>query len=187
MNDAPTPDNRDTEQDKAGSWLASSRELRWIKLAATFCLILLALSLFWPEKLNHPPELPVAAPETPKPAVLKEATVLPETAPSAPDTEARQPVPASQPEKAVEKTPPPAAKPSATAAGYYVQIGAYQQRGHAEAQLNKVKSRWPARIAVRPNGMYGVWIGPYPARDKAKQSLKQLAGDKLSGFIIKHG
>lgn len=182
MSDVPAPKNSDTGQGEAGSspWRASSRELRWIKLAAGACLILLTLSLFWPESRDQAPEQQVSAPGNDKHVANK-------VAPSAPVSEARQAAPMPLPKKIVKKPALAAAKPIAPPAGFYVQIGAFQKREHAKAQLERVESSWSARIAKKPNGMYGVWVGPYATRDKAKETLKQLDRDKLSGFIIKHG
>ena len=182
MSDAPATKNSDAGQGETGSspWRASSRELRWIKLAAGACLILLTLSLFWPESRDQAPEQQVSATGNARRLANK-------VAPSAPVSETRQADSSPQPQEIMDKPAPVASTPSATPAGFYVQVGAFQKREHAKAQLKRVESSWPARIAKRPNDMYGVWVGPYMDRGKAKEALKQLERDKLSGFIIKHG
>jgi hypothetical protein len=145
------------------------------------------------------PAAPAPAPATPAPSPMQQELAAkplfppapktePKPAPAAPAPPPPAPAPAPKPSAA-----PPAPKPAAPAsaqslpAGYYVQVGSFQDEQHAIALAAKVEDKhWQSRIAARPGGLHAVWVGPYPTRDavdKAKQALKKDTG--LPGFVVK--
>lgn len=119
------------------------------------------------------------------------AAPTPAPKPPAPKPQAAAPAPMAKPITSTPK-PKPAA-PAATVAnmaptGYYIQVGSFKDKQRAITLAGKLQNEnWPSLIVPRPDGMHGVWVGPYKAQssaDKAKLALKKGTG--LSGFVYKN-
>jgi len=64
--------------------------------------------------------------------------------------------------------------------GFAVQLGAFQNFNNAQAFLAHVQAQL-ATAQVEPrvrevNGLYRVYVGPYPERDEAKRVADRLTG-----------
>ena len=79
-------------------------------------------------------------------------------------------------------TPPPVAAitPSGGAGGFVVQLGAFGNAANAQSFLKHVQNQLTtAQVEAKVrqvNGLYRVYVGPYPARDDAQRVAQNLAG-----------
>lgn len=203
--------NKDAYKDIFQGWIAKAGEYKMAIGIAAACTVIVLVSLVWPKPkpaptisginatppASHPFSSPAPAPAAPEPKPAAPAPAPATAAPSPMQQElAAKPLfpPASKPEPepkpaapAPAPTTPAPAITQSLPAGYYVQVGSFQDKQHAIALAAKVEDKhWQSRIAARPGGLHAVWVGPYPTRDavdKAKQALKKDTG--LSGFVVK--
>lgn len=128
------------------------------------------------------PAAPMAPPPVEK-SVTVAAPVQPKEVPVA------RPDPVTKPGTVTRSALPAVSKPapakeSAVPAGYYVQVGAFQDKAHAAA-LAKTFTGLNVHLSSRPNGLTGVWIGPYSTRKAAEKSRDEMVkAVKLKGFIV---
>lgn len=90
-------------------------------------------------------------------------------------------------------TPPPVAAIPADGkpGGYVVQLGAFGNTANAQSFLGHVQNQLAtARVEAKVrqvNGLYRVYVGPYPERDEAQRVAQRLAGAfGLSTTIAQH-
>lgn len=122
------------------------------------------------------PTAPMAPPPAEKSAPVAAPVQPKETPVAKPGNITRPSLPA------VSKPAP--AKESAVPAGYYVQVGAFQDKAHAAA-LAKTFTGLNVHLSSRPNGLTGVWVGPYSTRKAAEKSRDEMVkAGKLKGFIV---
>ncbi|MFQ5345583.1 MAG: SPOR domain-containing protein, partial [Mariprofundus sp.] len=81
--------------------------------------------------------------------------------------------------------PHPVTDTASIAAGFYVQVGAFQHP-HARGLADRLKKDgWKTVISARKNGLYAVWIGPKKTRASAEKLSKTIQRKlKIKGFII---
>ncbi len=133
----------------------------------------------------HPAEVAAGTAKPAKPAPkVAEAPEKPAPKPkSAPTPKPATPKPAPKPEAvAAEKpmTPPEQPKrPAATAGRFYVQIGAFAQRGNAEAAARKAGGS-----LVQIGSLWRVRSGPFSAGDEAERGLAKARGAGYAGARI---
>lgn len=116
----------------------------------------------------------------PKPAI----PVKPAFKPVAPPKSVPKPVPKPAPRPAAPAPEPaptaePEARPVAAAGRLYVQIGAYAQRGNAEAAARKAGGS-----LVRAGSLWRVRSGPFSAGDEAERALAKARGAGYAGARI---
>jgi len=70
--------------------------------------------------------------------------------------------------------------------GYYVQMGAFQERSRAQGMVKHLKKRgWKAVLTTTRLGLHAVWIGPKRTRSEAERLLKIIRAKlKNKGFIV---
>jgi len=92
--------------------------------------------------------------------------------------------PVAAPAPVATSTPAPTAPPMPISremgGGYMVQLGAFQNYNNAQTFLAHVQAQL-ATAQVEPrvrdvNGLYRVYVGPYPDRDEAKRVADRLSG-----------
>jgi len=102
-------------------------------------------------------------------------------APTEPQSTA-EPEPDPQPEPEAEPVPEPA---PATAAGFYVQVGAFGSAENAERLARQLREDALSVRVVEESGAHRVQVGPLEDRASAERMTQQLAQDhELPGFII---
>ena len=76
---------------------------------------------------------------------------------------------------------------SISAQAYFIQVGAFQDKKHAQnLQKRLIKKHW-ASIIQKKKSLYAVQIGPYKNKEKASRIKKQLSDkEKMSGFVTHH-
>jgi rare lipoprotein A len=119
-----------------------------------------------------PGDAPILAAAPPLPPVV--ATAPPVVVATAPSS--------AVPAPALVPPPPAPAAPAAisrdTGGGYSVQLGAFQNYANAQPFLSHVQGQL-ATAQVEPkvrdaNGLYRVYVGPYPDRDEAKRVADRI-------------
>jgi len=82
--------------------------------------------------------------------------------------------------------PPPAKKQNTISGGFYVQLGAFQQRPRAQGLADQLKRNgWMAVIVSKPDGLHAVWVGPKKMRSEAEKLRKAIHRKlKNKGFIV---
>ena len=72
--------------------------------------------------------------------------------------------------------------------GFYVQLGAFEQRPRAQKLASQLKKQaWKVRITRRKNGLHAVWLGPKPTRAQAEKLMRKIQNKlKYKGFIVHH-
>jgi|GEM_PF-5020887 len=204
---------KDAYKDIFQGWIAKAAEYKMAIAIAVVCTIIILISLLWPKPKpaptinainSTPPASHVyTAPSTPEPTTApapapQKTTTPPPTSSSPMEQELAAkplfpPAPATPAPKPQALPAPKSAAPAANQktavslpAGWYVQLGSFQDKQRAIALAGKVEDKhWQSRIAPRPGGLHAVWVGPYPTRaaaDKAKLNLKKDIG--ISGFPI---
>ena len=80
----------------------------------------------------------------------------------------------------------PAASTAVPGNGFYVQVGAFQQRSSAQRLLTQlIHKGWTVVLARTRGGLHAVWIGPKRTRAEAEQLLKNIHQQlKYKGFIV---
>jgi len=75
---------------------------------------------------------------------------------------------------------------TAIAAGYYVQLGAFEERVRAQRLVNRLaKKGWSIKLVNKKDGLYGVWIGPKATHKQVEKLLHTIQKTlKYKGFII---
>jgi DedD protein len=205
---------KDAYKDIFQGWIAKAAEYKMALGIAVVCTVIILISLLWPKPKPAPTISAInSTPPASHVYTAPSSAPAPATAPvPAPQTTTTPPPPSSSPmEKELAAKPlfPPATatpapkaqalpapKPAAPAAnpntavslpaGWYVQLGSFQDKQRAIALAGKVEDKhWQSRIAPRPGGLHAVWVGPYPTRtaaEKAKLTLKKDIG--ISGFPV---
>jgi cell division protein FtsN len=117
-----------------------------------------------PEPISEPvpdEDEPVA----PRPALVETRPTPPATPPAA-QRPAPQPAPAAAPPTSTAK---PAATSTATANGWYLQVGAYRSRENADRQARQLSGRGFATSVAPPvaGGLFRVRVGPFADRAEA--------------------
>ncbi|MDQ6957160.1 MAG: SPOR domain-containing protein [Mariprofundaceae bacterium] len=76
---------------------------------------------------------------------------------------------------------------SISAQAYFIQVGAFQDKKHAQnLEKRLIKKHWSAIIQKKTH-LYAVQIGPYKNKEKANRIKKQLSDkEKMNGFITHH-
>ena len=127
---------------------------------------------------------PNPAKPAPKPVVPHKPAVKPEPKPIAPNKPAAAPAQAAAPAPIPKPTPkvaPKVAAHAASAAQYYVQIGAFGQRSNAEAAARK-----SGGSLVQSGSLWRVRSGPFSAGDEAERGLaKARAGGYAGARIVR--
>jgi len=123
-----------------------------------------------------PAEKPASKPVVSEPVVSKPVLVIP-------------PAPVSKPKPAAKPATPRTTRVAQPPAGFFVQVGAFKDRTHAD-QLRKklIANGFNSRLVDRGNGLVGVWIGPEdsrPAVDKLQQELEKRL--HMQGFVTHSG
>ncbi|MDQ6997561.1 MAG: SPOR domain-containing protein [Mariprofundus sp.] len=120
-------------------------------------------------------ESPAPQKAAPPPAVIK------------PITQAT-PVTPSQTKVIAKKTTTIAPKKTVLASGFYVQLGAFDEKSRAQGLADQLKRKgWSVKIATKKNGMHAVWIGPKSTKPEAETLLKTIHRKlKQKGFIVQH-
>jgi cell division protein FtsN len=126
-----------------------------------------------------PPTAPPARPATPSPTPTPAAPPRPTPAPTRAATPAATPA-------------PPAALPrslASTAHGFYVQVGAFKDRGSADSVVRSLKGRGLPGYVVAPpapgGGLFTVRVGVYRDRVDAEAVVERLRGEKFQPYIQK--
>ncbi|MBY0394536.1 MAG: SPOR domain-containing protein [Novosphingobium sp.] len=124
----------------------------------------------------RPAEVAPGAPKPPAPAkpavkIAKKPTPEPQVKPAPKAEVATAPKPAAPPE--------PPKRPAAAAGRYYVQIGAFSQRGNAEAAARKAGGSM-----VQAGSLWRVRSGPFSAGDEAERGLAKARAAGYAGARI---
>lgn len=124
----------------------------------------------------RPAEVAPGAPKPPAPAkpavkIAKKPTPEPQEKPAPKAEVATAPKPAAPPE--------PPKRPAAAAGRYYVQIGAFSQRGNAEAAARKAGGSM-----VQAGSLWRVRSGPFSAGDEAERGLAKARAAGYAGARI---
>ncbi|MBU6393921.1 MAG: SPOR domain-containing protein [Sphingomonadales bacterium] len=124
----------------------------------------------------RPAEVAPGAPKPPAPAkpavkIAKKPTPEPQEKPAPRAEVATAPKPAAPPE--------PPKRPAAAAGRYYVQIGAFSQRGNAEAAARKAGGSM-----VQAGSLWRVRSGPFSAGDEAERGLAKARAAGYAGARI---
>jgi len=94
----------------------------------------------------------------------------------------------TEPQSAAEPEPDPQPEPDpvpATAAGFYVQVGAFGSAENAERLARQLREDTLSVRVVEESGAHRVQVGPLEDRASAERMTQQLAQDhELPGFII---
>lgn len=140
-------------------------------------------------------EAPTIAPVTAETPVARAAANPPEPKPT-------PKVVASTPPEEKKMTPPPAKVEAArkpvtthsapvaqTPPGYFVQVGAFKDKAHANQLRRKLTaSGFNCRLVDRGNGLHGVWIGPESSRSAAEKLQQELKSRlHMQGFVTHSG
>jgi DedD protein len=191
-----------TEQ---SNWKASLTEHRTAWIVASCCLLVILTAAIKPDLFEFPQHESVG--EEPAVPASMEEIIAEQIAPPIEDEAEAVVVEAAKeiaPPKAVitpskpvvEKTPAKptpapskaeaATKPSAPAAGYYVQLGAFGERPRAQGLVDQLKLQgWSAVIAPKPGGLHAVWAGPEKDRGSAERLQKEIERKlKTKGFVV---
>ncbi|RLL50564.1 SPOR domain-containing protein [Mariprofundus sp. EBB-1] len=122
-----------------------------------------------------PAEIPAPKKAPPTPAVIK------------PITQAT-PVTPVQTKHIAKKPTTIAPKKTVLAPGFYVQLGAFDEKARAQGLADQLKRKgWSVKIATKKNGMHAVWIGPKSTKTEAETLLKTIHSKlKQKGFIVQH-
>lgn len=124
----------------------------------------------------RPAEVAPGAPKPPAPAkpavkIAEKPTPEPQEKPAPKVEVAAAPKPAAPPE--------PPKRPAAAAGRYYVQIGAFSQRGNAEAAARKAGGSM-----VQAGSLWRVRSGPFSAGDEAERGLAKARAAGYAGARI---
>jgi len=179
---------------KLQAWIADPRERRRAMIVSAACMLLVTLLIGMqalspqpvPEgqprlaKFSIPPkptDRPIEKAEQ-KPAKANKTHVEPAVITPATPTKPAIKVTAKRRHKSAGKTVQPA---------YYVQIGAFRERRHAKDYMQRMRKQgWTLSIRRKKNGMYAVWVGPWPSPKLAKTAKKKLGTQHIRGFIVKN-
>ncbi|KPF81968.1 SPOR domain-containing protein, partial [Novosphingobium sp. AAP93] len=111
------------------------------------------------------------APAKPAVTIAEKPTPKPQPKPTPKAEVATAPKPAAPPE--------PPKRPAAVAGRYYVQIGAFSQRGNAEAAARKAGGSM-----VQAGSLWRVRSGPFSAGDEAERGLAKARAAGYAGARI---
>ena len=123
------------------------------------------------------PAMPAATPVPAKPGSKPAATPKPAMMPK--PLVAPAPVAAVRPERASPAPAPSPAPAARTATAYHVQIGAFAQRGNAEAAARKAGGS-----IVKAGSLWRVRSGPFAAGDEAERGLAKARAAGYAGARI---
>jgi len=187
------------------NWQASLIEQR-LAWSLSFCAIVITLFAIaqpqWFELLsavNSPvhQQAPVTNPV--QPARTKTMNTITPAAESPAPKKAPPPAAIKPITQATPVTPPPtkhiakktstiAPKKTVLAPGFYVQLGAFDEKARAQGLADQLKRKgWSVKIATKKNGMHAVWIGPKSTKSEAEILLKTIHSKlKQKGFIVQH-
>ncbi|MDQ6982562.1 MAG: SPOR domain-containing protein [Mariprofundus sp.] len=168
-------------------WQASLPEQRAAWGIAACCIILVFLSSVRPEWFRFQAQAPQQ--QTVKKIQTKK---MPHTPPAIEHHSVDPPVkihkvqPKPKVSTATVRPKTPTSHPMKMAGGFYVQVGAFQERSRAQKLTEQLKRKgWQAAISIRRSGLYAVWIGPKQTRASANQLLKAIQLKlKSKGFIV---
>jgi cell division septation protein DedD len=73
--------------------------------------------------------------------------------------------------------------PTRVAAGYTVQIGAFADRGDADARQRRLRAQGHAARVVKVGALWRVRIGRYPSREAANDAARSLKAKKIDAFV----
>jgi len=161
---------------QAGEWQASLIEQRTAWGIAAGCMILVVIASARPDWFD------LSTWSQPSKRAESVATTLQPSPPKAVVSQARPPA-----------MHPPSVRPhhhqaaaASIANGYYVQMGAFQQRSRAQGMVRHLKKRgWKAVLTTTQGGLHAVWIGPKRTRSEAETLLKIIRTKlKNKGFIV---
>jgi len=84
------------------------------------------------------------------------------------------------------QTPVPVKKSPPISSGFYVQLGAFQERPRAQGLADQIKRKgWRVVITTKKDGLHAVWVGPRKTRSEAEKLLNAIYLKlKNKGFII---
>lgn len=74
-------------------------------------------------------------------------------------------------------------QPSSGSTIYRVQIGAYEKKANADAQLSKVKAAGFDAFVVKADGLYKVQVGAYEKKSNADAQLDRVKASCFDAFI----
>lgn len=77
----------------------------------------------------------------------------------------------------------PARAPARGAAAYTVQIGAFANRGDADARQRRLRAQGHAARVVKVGALWRVRIGRYTSRDAAADAARSLKGKQIDAFV----
>jgi len=79
-------------------------------------------------------------------------------------------------------------KKSYIAHGFYVQLGAFEEKNRAHGLADQLKRKgWSVKITDKKGGLHAVWIGPKSTKADAEKLLKSIRSKlKYKGFIVQH-
>ncbi|WP_144630383.1 septal ring lytic transglycosylase RlpA family protein [Bordetella genomosp. 13] len=121
---------------------------------------------------NEPIATPIADAGGAQASVLPVVATLPATTPARPASAAP-----GVSTGAVSMAATPAV--SATAGGFYLQLGAFGQQANAQALANRINTQLeagtPPAVITQTNNLYRVKIGPYANRDAALGAVQQVS------------
>jgi len=178
---------------KLQAWIADPRERRRAMIVSTACMLLIALLIAMqtmsPQPAPKDQRGPARFSAPPRPADKpqeKMERVTPRAKKSSPAPAVITPAtPVKSAKKPVSVKGHPTAQKSAQPA-YYVQIGAFRERRHARSYMKRMKKQgWMLSIQRKKNGMYAVWVGPWPTPALADLAKKKLGTQHIRGFIVK--
>ncbi len=178
---------------KFQAWMADPRERRRAMIISAACILLVllvaAMQILAPQKNSGVQAQPEAAKFTipPRPKEEPVRPALPEAAR----------LPAKRPAVITPATPVKGATPAKSPRhiksarhvkkwNYYVQIGAFRGRKHAQAYMKRMqKLGWALSVHQKKNNMYGVWVGPWTSSALAKIAKKKLESQNIKGYTVK--
>lgn len=129
----------------------------------------------------HPAQVAVASPPksaAPAKPAVKVAAVPQKPVPKPEPKPAAKPEPVAAAPKPAQQAEPPK-RPAAAAGRFYVQIGAFSQRGNAEAAARKAGGSM-----VQAGALWRVRSGPFSAGDEAERGLAKARAAGYAGARI---
>jgi len=180
------------------NWQASRLEQRsaWgISLCAILLIFVASAQPQWfdfssPAKPIQPAHNTRSHPITPHKTSIQPPTKLTHSVSKTQHATTKTPSPSPTHKNIKKLTPqhPIKSKPIAIVSGFYVQLGAFDQRPRAQRLVDRLKKKgWSVKLAHKKDGLYGVWIGPKSNRKKV-ENLQHTIQRTLNykGFIIHH-
>jgi cell division septation protein DedD len=176
-------------------WSTKSSEQKWAIAIASGCFVILIILPFWPEGHHNSEDKLAKVEKTAVPIKQAPPVSTQKLPPKKVSTKAIVSHAKQETKKALISVKPHVAPiqitkktiTSHSSKAYFVQVGAFQDKAHAQ-KLKKqlLKKHWSA-IIQKKNRFYAVQVGPYQQREKANSIKKQLSHkEKINGFITHH-